>query len=86
MADLSTTATFADVANRPVRSAAVRVWDPVVRVFYWATVIGCILNRFVIDESSVWHLYIGYVVATLFESVHHRENLVWSMATGRKRP
>ena len=43
--------------------ASLRVWDPIVRVFHWAVVGGCVLNLFIVDDASVWHLYIGYAVA-----------------------
>jgi cytochrome b len=38
-----------------------------------------------VASDAIFWLAIVHVVAALFESVHHRENLVWSMVTGRKR-
>jgi len=42
---------------------SVRVWDPVVRLFHWTVMTGCVLNLFILDEGKYWHRMTGYVVA-----------------------
>lgn len=42
---------------------SVRVWDPVVRIFHWTVVAGCVLNLFVLDDGDPPHRIVGYVVA-----------------------
>ncbi len=39
----------------------VKVWDPVVRLFHWTVVAGCLLNLFVLEDEP--HEIVGYVVA-----------------------
>jgi cytochrome b len=41
----------------------IRVWDPVVRVFHWAVVAGCLLNLAVFTDGKGAHRWIGYGVA-----------------------
>jgi cytochrome b len=41
----------------------VRVWDPVVRLFHWTVVAGCILNLAVFTDGKGAHRWIGYAVA-----------------------
>jgi cytochrome b len=41
------------------------VWDGVVRLFHWATVLLCMLNFFVVKEGGRYHRYIGYTLAGL---------------------
>ena len=43
----------------------VRVWDPLIRVFHWATVTLCLLNFFILEEGSKPHKYAGYAVGIL---------------------
>ncbi len=43
-------------------SGSIRVWDPVVRLFHWTVVSGCIINLWRDDGDNV-HQWIGYVVA-----------------------
>ncbi|QIB33499.1 cytochrome b/b6 domain-containing protein [Ancylobacter pratisalsi] len=43
--------------------ASVRVWDPVVRIFHWTVVTGCILNLFILEDGDLPHEIVGYVVA-----------------------
>jgi cytochrome b len=43
--------------------ATERVWDPVVRIFHWTVVAGCILNLFIVDDDDLAHQIIGYIVA-----------------------
>ena len=46
-------------------SSEVKVWDPLIRVFHWATVTLCLLNFFVLEEGSKPHKYAGYAVGIL---------------------
>jgi cytochrome b len=41
----------------------VRVWDPVVRLFHWSVVAGCVLNLAVFTDGKGAHRWIGYAVA-----------------------
>jgi cytochrome b len=41
----------------------VRVWDPVVRVFHWSVVAGCVLNLAIFTDGKGAHRWIGYGVA-----------------------
>nr|WP_245261958.1 cytochrome b/b6 domain-containing protein [Ancylobacter sp. FA202] len=41
------------------------VWDPVVRIFHWTVVAGCLLNLFVVEDGEALHEIIGYVVAAV---------------------
>lgn len=43
----------------------IKVWDPVVRVFHWATVLLCVLNLFILEEGARNHRYAGYALAGL---------------------
>lgn len=43
--------------------AMVRVWDPLVRIFHWTVVFGCVLDLFVLEEGRTAHNVVGYVVA-----------------------
>lgn len=43
--------------------ANVRVWDPVVRLFHWTVVAGCVLNLFVLEDGELPHKIVGYAVA-----------------------
>lgn len=44
-------------------AASIKVWDPVVRIFHWTVVTGCLLNLFILDASGRTHRVIGYIVA-----------------------
>ncbi|WAC28536.1 cytochrome b/b6 domain-containing protein [Ancylobacter sp. SL191] len=46
-------------------SPEVVVWDPVVRIFHWTVVAGCLLNLFVVEDGESLHQIIGYVVAAV---------------------
>lgn len=46
-------------------SSEVKVWDPLIRGFHWATVILCLLNFFILEEGSRNHRYVGYGLAAL---------------------
>ncbi len=50
-------------AMAPAAGAGVRVWDPVVRLFHWTVVAGCVLNLFVLEDGELPHEIVGYVVA-----------------------
>jgi cytochrome b len=41
----------------------VLVWDPVVRIFHWTVVAGCVLDLFVLEEGGTAHEVVGYIVA-----------------------
>jgi cytochrome b len=41
----------------------IRIWDPVVRIFHWTVVLGCVLNLAVFDDGKAAHRWIGYGVA-----------------------
>lgn len=47
----------------PAAGARVRVWDPVVRLFHWTVVTGCVLNLFILEDGELPHEIVGYVVA-----------------------
>ncbi|MBB3773372.1 cytochrome b [Angulomicrobium tetraedrale] len=47
----------------PAAGMDVRVWDPVVRLFHWTVVTGCVLNLFILPEGKLAHRYVGYAVA-----------------------
>lgn len=47
----------------PAAGARVRVWDPVVRLFHWTVVTGCVLNLFILEDGESPHRIVGYVVA-----------------------
>ncbi len=59
----------AEAPHAPARSASrepspdVMVWDPVVRIFHWTIVAGCLLNLFVVEDGDGLHRIIGYAVA-----------------------
>ena len=44
---------------------SVTVWDPVVRIFHWAVVAGCLANLFIVEDGELAHQVIGYVVAAV---------------------
>ncbi|WP_414590781.1 cytochrome b/b6 domain-containing protein [Ancylobacter sp. G4_0304] len=56
-------------AREDIPSAAgthtVQVWDPVVRVFHWTVVAGCLLNLFILEDGDLAHRIIGYLVAAM---------------------
>lgn len=41
---------------------AVRVWDPIVRLFHWTIVLGYGINMWVTEDGSDAHELVGYVV------------------------
>lgn len=43
----------------------VKVWDPVVRLFHWTVVTGCVLNLWVLEDGKYWHRFTGYVIAVV---------------------
>lgn len=43
-------------------AGTVRVWDPVVRLFHWTVVGGCLINL-LRDDGDKLHQWVGYVVA-----------------------
>jgi cytochrome b len=41
----------------------IKVWDPLVRIFHWTVVVGCVVDFFVLEDGKAGHRLIGYVVA-----------------------
>jgi len=52
----------------------VKVWDPVVRLFHWATAILFVANMTVLDEDGIIHAYAGYLLSALVAL-----RLVWGL-------
>ena len=48
-------------ADDPASAGRV-VWDPVVRLFHWTVVAGCLFN-FIVDDGKLAHRWVGYAVA-----------------------
>ena len=44
-------------------AASILVWDPLVRLFHWTVVAGCLVNLFILTDGGFVHQVIGYVVA-----------------------
>jgi cytochrome b len=55
-----------------------RVWDPVVRLFHWTVVAGCVLDLFVLDDGAAAHRLVGYGVAAALAV-----RLVWGFVGAR---
>lgn len=53
------------MGNAMQNSNEIKVWDGVVRIFHWATVILCVLNLFILEEGARNHRYVGYALAGL---------------------
>ncbi|MCB1395561.1 MAG: cytochrome b/b6 domain-containing protein [Rhodobacter sp.] len=53
---------------------AVKVWDPVVRLFHWALVVAFTLNAVVFDETMRLHVAVGYAILGLVAL-----RVVWGM-------
>jgi cytochrome b len=49
---------------RVVSCEETQVWDPVVRLFHWTVVTGCVLDLFVFEDGKATHRLIGYIVAS----------------------
>lgn len=60
------------------RATPIVVWDPVVRIFHWGVVIGCMVNLFVLTDGGRVHRAIGYGIAALLAV-----RLVWGFAGTR---
>jgi len=45
--------------------AAIKVWDPVVRVFHWSLVVGFTANALFTDAESALHEWVGYGIGAL---------------------
>lgn len=56
----------------------VRVWDPLVRIFHWTVVAGCVLNLFILEDGETAHEVVGYVVAAALAV-----RLVWGFVGSR---
>lgn len=48
---------------RVVSREETQVWDPLVRLFHWTVVAGCVLDLFVFEDGKATHRLIGYIVA-----------------------
>ncbi|MFY8087019.1 MAG: cytochrome b/b6 domain-containing protein, partial [Rubrivivax sp.] len=50
----------------PERASSARpgepVWDAFVRLFHWGTVLGVVLNLWVLEEGETAHRYVGYAL------------------------
>lgn len=57
--------TIGEGAAAPSGQKPIRVWDPVVRIFHWGTVVACTLNLFILDPGKSLHRYTGYTVLGL---------------------
>lgn len=51
--------------NSPSTGPTMEVWDPIVRLFHWTVVGGCILNLFILEEGKYWHRVTGYIIAAV---------------------
>ena len=49
--------------SRPEAGAEIRVWDPLVRIFHWTVVLGCVVDLFILEDGKTAHRVIGYIVA-----------------------
>ncbi len=47
---------------RSAGAAKVKVWDPVVRLFHWTVVAGCVLDLWVLETGKL-HRMTGYAIA-----------------------
>jgi cytochrome b len=52
-------------AMAPAAGASIRVWDPIVRLFHWTVVAGCVLNLFILEDGELPHEIVGYIVAAV---------------------
>jgi len=50
-------------SSSPAEGVRVRVWDPVVRLFHWTVVAGCVLNLFILEDGDLAHEVVGYTIA-----------------------
>ena len=57
--------------------SAVRVWDPLVRIFHWTVVLGVLLNSFLMEGGKGPHRSVGYVVAAALAV-----RIVWGFVGG----
>ncbi|MCB1777298.1 MAG: cytochrome b/b6 domain-containing protein [Candidatus Competibacteraceae bacterium] len=48
-----------------LQSAAVRVWDPFIRIFHWSLVTCVAVNYFVMDDGETLHQWLGYLASAL---------------------
>ncbi|GEO37134.1 cytochrome b561 [Skermanella aerolata] len=53
------------VSGGPGSAGSVSVWDPVVRIFHWTVVAGCLANLFIVEDGGRAHEVIGYAVAAV---------------------
>jgi cytochrome b len=47
------------------RTAALRIWDPFVRIAHWTVVVGFFVAYFTEDDLLALHVWAGYVVGVL---------------------
>lgn len=51
-----------------------KIWDPFVRVFHWALVVGFAANALFTDDESKLHEWLGYTIAALIAA-----RLIWGL-------
>ena len=54
---------MSELVRRPEADAEIRVWDPLVRIFHWTVVLGCVVDLFILEDGKTAHRVIGYIVA-----------------------
>ena len=47
----------------PQGAASIPVWDPLVRIFHWTVVLGCVVDLFILTDGGLVHQAFGYVIA-----------------------
>lgn len=48
--------------------SVIYVWDPVVRIFHWASVLIVVTNYWFAEAGEIWHSYLGYGLAALLSA------------------
>ena len=66
-------------ASAVAQDDRIKVWDPVVRIFYWSLVVAFFVAYFTADDYRNIHEWSGYVVLGLIAC-----RLVWGVIGSRK--